>query len=61
MSSYSEWLKTQPKAFQDDTLGKERAEAFRNGTLDVEKFKPPASLSLDQLKSKRNLISGKGE
>lgn len=60
MSSYSEWLKTQPKAFQDDTLGKERAEAFRSGTLDVEKFKPPVAMNLEQFKSKRSLISGKG-
>lgn len=43
--TYYEWLKRQPAAFQDDALGKTRAQLFRNGGLSSEEF---ARLSLDK-------------
>lgn len=36
--SYYEWLKSQPKAFQDDALGKTRAKLFRDGGLSADDF-----------------------
>lgn len=36
--SYYEWLRTQPKAFQDDVLGENRAKLFRDGGLTAEQF-----------------------
>lgn len=36
--SYYEWLKTQPPEFQDDALGKTRAELFRKGGMSAETF-----------------------
>lgn len=35
--TYEEWLKRQPKAFQDDVLGKARAKMFRDG-MSLDKF-----------------------
>jgi len=32
--TYYEWLKTQPKEFQDDVLGKTRGKLFREGVAD---------------------------
>lgn len=37
-TSYYEWLKTQPSDFQDDALGKTRAELFRKGGLSATTF-----------------------
>jgi len=36
--TYYEWLKTQPKEFQNDAIGPTRAKLLRDGGLDVEKF-----------------------
>lgn len=36
--SYYEWLKGQPDSFQDEALGKTRAELFRSGGLTSERF-----------------------
>ena len=36
--SYYEWLKTQPKTFQDDALGKTRVALFRDGGLSADDF-----------------------
>lgn len=36
--SYYEWLKKQPASFQNETLGKTRAELFRKGGLSAEEF-----------------------
>ena len=36
--TYYEWLKTQPAAFQNQVLGKTRAQLFRNGGLSAERF-----------------------
>lgn len=35
--TYNDWLKDQPRSIQDEALGPERAEMFRNG-VDVERF-----------------------
>lgn len=43
--SYYDWLKTQPQDFQDEVLGKSRAELFRSGGLTAEQFR---SLQLDK-------------
>lgn len=36
--TYSDWLKTQSKAQQDEILGKARAELFRSGKVTLDKF-----------------------
>lgn len=43
--SYYEWLQKQPKAFQNEALGAERAKLFRDGGLSVERFR---ALQLDK-------------
>lgn len=56
--SYYEWLKTQPKAFQDDALGKKRAALFRDGGLSADDFaklnlnKNFEPLTLDEMRAK---------
>jgi len=37
-TTYSGWLKKQPKAFQESVLGVERAQLYRNGGLSINKF-----------------------
>lgn len=37
-TSYSQWLKGQPAKFQNEVLGKTRAQAFRSGDLTLDKF-----------------------
>jgi len=44
-STYYSWLKTQPVAFQNETLGPTRGKLFRNGGLSSDEF---AKLSVDQ-------------
>lgn len=43
--TYYDWLKQQPATFQDDALGKARAQLFRKGGLSAEEF---ARLNLDK-------------
>lgn len=43
--SYYDWLKTQPEDFQDEVLGKSRAELFRSGGMTAEQFR---NLQLDK-------------
>lgn len=43
--TYYDWLKRQPASFQDDALGKERAQLFRKGGLTADEF---ARLNLDK-------------
>lgn len=43
--TYYQWLKKQPAAFQDQALGKTRAQLFRDGGLTAERF---AELNLDR-------------
>lgn len=49
--TYSDWLKKQSPAFQDDVLGKARGKLFRDGTLTLDKFvdKKGAVLTLEEL------------
>lgn len=56
--SYNEWLKAQPAWFQDDVLGKTRAQLFRTGKLDLDKYVDKAGneLTLKQLASKYRQI-----
>jgi SPP1 gp7 family putative phage head morphogenesis protein len=51
-TSYSEWMKGQPKAFQDEVLGKARADLFRSG-LPLERFVDASGrkLTLEQLRA----------
>lgn len=56
--TFYDWLKTQPKAFQDDVLGPTRARLFRDGGLTAKRFaelqldKNFQPLTLEQLKAK---------
>lgn len=47
-----QWLKTQPKWFVEETLGKERAQLFLDGRLPIDKFTDLQGrvLTLDELK-----------
>jgi SPP1 gp7 family putative phage head morphogenesis protein len=51
-ATYSSWFKKQPKSFQEKVLGKERAQLYRNGGLNIEKFTDDLGVtySLDELK-----------
>ena len=40
-TTYGGWLKTQPKGFIDEALGKERSALFRSGKLTIDKFTDP--------------------
>ncbi len=48
--TYQSWLEKQPKAVQDEALGPEKADLFRNG-LTVDRFVADGrTLTLDQLR-----------
>lgn len=51
-TTYEEWLRRQPKEFQDDVLGEERGAIFRKGNLTLDKFvdQRGKTLTLDQLR-----------
>ena len=51
-TDYQSWLTRQPKAFQVEVLGKERAELFRRGDLKLTNFVDSGggTISLDRLK-----------
>jgi len=53
-TSYQDWLTKQSNSFQDDTLGKTKAQLFRKGGLTLDKFtdQKGGELSLKQLASK---------
>jgi SPP1 gp7 family putative phage head morphogenesis protein len=36
--NYSDWLRSQPKSFQEDILGKKKAALFRDGGLEMKNF-----------------------
>lgn len=38
LKSYNDWLKTQPRSFVDDVLGKEKAKLYMDGGLHLDKF-----------------------
>lgn len=52
-TSYNEWLKNQPKEFQDEVLGKGKADLFRSGVT-LDKFVDEAGkpYSMDELKAR---------
>lgn len=49
--TFADWLRTQSNDVQDDVLGPDLAQAFRNGTASVERFNTltPKSMTLSQL------------
>lgn len=57
LTSYNKWLKEQSVTFQNETLGKTRAELFRSGKLSVDKFTSATgeTLTLKQLAKKYDL------
>jgi len=59
--NYNDWLKKQSKSFQNDVLGKTKAELFRKGGLTMDKFinNRGQELTLDQLKVKYPTAWGK--
>ena len=55
--TYQTWLKKKPEAFQDEVLGKEKAQLFRDGTpLDRFVDSSGHTYTLDELKNKENWI-----
>lgn len=52
-TTYSGWLRRQPKAFQEEVLGKERARLFRGGKISMSRFIDDSGrvYTLDELKS----------
>jgi SPP1 gp7 family putative phage head morphogenesis protein len=50
--SYNDWLRTQPKAFVEDVLGKEKAKVYLDGNLHLNKFvdKAGAEYTIKELK-----------
>lgn len=57
LTSYNKWLKEQSVTFQNETLGKTRAELFRSGKLSIDKFTSATgeTLTLKQLAKKYDL------
>jgi hypothetical protein len=53
ITTYDQWLRTQPRAFQNEVLGVKKAQAFRGG-LKLDKFidRRGQELTLVQLKEK---------
>ena len=57
-SPYYEWLETQPKWFQEETLGTSKTELFRKGGLSADEFRRLTSdrfgepLTLDEIRAK---------
>lgn len=50
--SYSDWLKRQPEAVQNDILGATKAQLFRDGKLTLDRFVDSKGrvLTLEELK-----------
>lgn len=55
--TYSGWLKDQPKSFQDEVLGPERAALFRSGRVQLDRFTDEAgrTLTLEQLRAREGI------
>ena len=51
-TNYGSWLKKQPSGFQDEVLGVNRANLFRNGGLSIDKFVDTSGMeyTLDELR-----------
>ena len=59
-TTYGQWLKRQPKGFQDDVLGKERAKLFRSGKVRIDRFvdysrNPPRRFTIEELRRREGL------
>ena len=57
-TTYAEFLKRQPKSFQVEVLGKQKAEWFREGKLTVDKMVNPRTLkplTLDEIRKREGL------
>jgi len=57
-TTYPEFLKRQPKAFQEEVLGKQKAQWFREGKLTVDKMVNPRTLkplTLDEIRKREGL------
>tara|TARA_Y100000310_G_C20704101_1_gene833200 strand:- start:21527 stop:22666 length:1140 start_codon:yes stop_codon:yes gene_type:complete len=53
--TYQDWLKRQPKRFQNEVLGPTRANLFRDGGLSLDRFVEPTTgrgLTLDEIRRK---------
>lgn len=48
-TTYNDWLKSQPAAFQDEVLGADRGELFRSGGVTLDQFVEPKSGKLIKL------------
>ena len=61
-TNYAKWLRTQPKAFQDEVLGKGKASIFRSGKVKLDKFVDANGrpLSLAQLRALERSMGGTG-
>lgn len=61
--TYEQWLSKQPKAFQVEVLGKNRAELFRKGNLKLSSFvdSAGATINLDRLKELEPLAFQKAD
>jgi hypothetical protein len=56
--SYNEWLKTQPKSFVEDVLGKQKAKLYLDGGLPLDRFVDRAGneLTLEQLAKRESKL-----
>ena len=62
-TDYQSWLERQPKAFQIEVLGKDRAELFRKGNLTLSSFVDSAgdTITLDRLRELEPLAFQKAD
>ena len=54
--TYNEWLKTQPREFVEDVLGKKKAKLYLDGKLSLDKFvdRTGAEMTLKELRAKES-------
>lgn len=56
-TTYGEWLRSQSREIQDETLGPERAKLFRSGKVAIDRFVDDRNrpLTLDQIRAREGL------
>lgn len=56
--SYNDWLKTQPREFVEETLGKAKAKLYLDGNLTLDKFvnREGRELTLEQLEASESRV-----
>lgn len=56
-TTYGEWLRSQSREIQDETLGPERAKLFRSGQVTIDRFVDDRNrpLTLDQIRAREGL------